>query len=112
MARWISFGSLELNVARPWETRIWLALATSPAQQGAERLVPPTSYQGELNPPLKESYTATPLLPAACSATSGVVRGPLFWNWCWYGAGVSYWLPPPPLPLQAVSPSYDEVKAS
>ena len=69
---------LELfRVGCPAAARPWFTSAIRPAQQGADRLVPPTTSQGLLGSRLYGSAIHAPVAGSATKDTSGVVRLPV-----------------------------------
>ena len=66
----------------------WLARATRPAQQGADKLVPPTTSNGLVAGRLYGLAIQAPVAGSATRETSGVGRPPVVWTFSWYaGSG-------------------------
>ena len=73
----MSVGVVLFSVDSPAATRPWLTRAISPAQDGADRLVPPTTSNGSLGSRLYGSAIQAPVAGSATNETSGVVRLPV-----------------------------------
>src|SRR5262249_31238864 len=98
----------EPRVGWPAAARPWLASRNSPAQLGADRLVPPTIANGASPGRLYGSAIQAPVSGSATSDTSGEVRKPVDCTACCQAGSASYWLRPPPLPMNW-SPSAAEL---
>src|SRR5438105_2326972 len=84
--------------------RPWSSTATTPAQSGVARLVPPMVPLTHCPPWI----TATPVVGSASMATSGVARVALVVTPVWYAGLASKIEAPPPVPMQLEAVHGDE----
>src|ERR1700692_2597726 len=91
---------LLLSAGSPAAALPWLTTAINPAQEGADKLVPPTICHGSSPGRLYGSAIHAPVVGSATNDTSGVLRQPDDSTPAWYPGGGSKRLVPPPLPMK------------